>query len=264
MTCRHPLRVVHDGLVSDVRCGQCMPCRIRRKQAWLGRLLLEHKQHGVGRFITLTYEDAPAELDYADFQDFMKRYRHHYGECRYFAVGEYGKKSGRGHWHAIVFGHEFEGKYIWKDNKAWNKGYSYDGQAETASIGYVAGYCTKELIGRRSITKMSLRPGIGFDTISKLAMTTASKNIQMYSWPSKLRINGRNYPIAEGMLEKFKEVYFNAGGLPPVLQTPEERHMLAVNVPFGTRIEEGRRSYRWLMDQKGVHGRVQKTSKDKV
>jgi len=87
-----------------VRCGQCRACRIRRKMAWTGRLMLELQENrNRGIFLTLTYKEDPGLLDYGDFQRFMKRYRKAHGACRFFAVGEYGETSGRGHWHAIIF-----------------------------------------------------------------------------------------------------------------------------------------------------------------
>ena len=116
--CICPIEVKHDGLSSLVRCGRCRYCRVRRKQQWLGRILLERRSHTAARFLTLTYAEDPGILDVSDLQKFLKRYRDHYGECRYFAVGEYGERNGRGHWHLLIFGHGPVVRGHWKDNKA--------------------------------------------------------------------------------------------------------------------------------------------------
>ena len=105
MQCAYPLTVKHGDHSALVRCGQCRMCRTRRKQAWVGRLLLEARDHKAARFLTLTYAVEPGKLEYSDFQKFMKRYRVIYGPCRFFAVGEYGSKTFRGHWHVLIFGH---------------------------------------------------------------------------------------------------------------------------------------------------------------
>lgn len=103
--CLSPLRLPdREWSRAIVRCGQCTPCLIRRKQQWVGRLRFENQSHVSSRFLTLTYRDAPDTLDVTDLQLFAKRYRYHYGKTRFFAVGEYGGRSGRPHWHVISFG----------------------------------------------------------------------------------------------------------------------------------------------------------------
>ncbi len=89
-------------------CGNCTPCKLTRLQEWTCRLLLEAKLNLWTYYITLTYSetDLPytGDLHKSDLQDFLKRLRKN-TQCklRYFAVGEYGDKKGRPHYHLLIF-----------------------------------------------------------------------------------------------------------------------------------------------------------------
>lgn len=227
MACTAPIVVKHpeSGLLSEVRCGQCRTCRLRRKKAWVGRLSLEAKEHFASRFITLTYKEDPGILDYRDFQLFMKRYREAFGECRFFCVGEYGDKNLRGHYHAIIFGHAPRARGFAHDLPAvWEHGFCYDGTVTPESIGYVAGYCFKENYapGKSPFVRMSLKPGIGMEKIGEMGRL-AARSLRLSRWPSSYSISGKNYPLCDGGLAKFQTEYLESGGLPPPLSSPVGR-----------------------------------------
>lgn len=87
-------------------------------------------------------------LDKEHFPLFMKRYRKahikKYGKSdkypiRYFAVGEYGGKTNRPHYHAIMFNVD-----ILLVEKCWKHGYIHCGSVSEASIGYTLKYMMKE------------------------------------------------------------------------------------------------------------------------
>ena len=95
-----------------------MPCRINRKTEWRTKLYLEWKTWNEGSFNTLTYNDdnlpekkyfQGGSLEKTDIQKFMKRFRKEfektYGKrmIRYFAVGEYGTRTKRAHYHMLLF-----------------------------------------------------------------------------------------------------------------------------------------------------------------
>lgn len=227
-----------------VRCGQCRACRIRRKQAWTGRMLLELEEAaGIGRFLTLTYKDDPGVLKYRDLQLFLKRYRRNRPECRFFAVGEYGDKGGRGHWHLIVFGHAQEYAHH-LPLPEWPHGFSYDGSAAIESIGYVAGYVMKKSIELApNIVRASNRPGIGLDSISRLAAKSAAafKGRELVRWPTNFKTYGKSYPLTDGALVCFKRVFLQEGGLPPREDDPELRSMVNRYYMLGDTYLEERR-----------------------
>lgn len=227
-----------------VRCGQCRACRVRRKRAWLGRLALELEEHrGIGRFLTLTYADPPERLEYRDFQLFMKRYRKTYGRCRFFVTGEYGEKSGRPHWHAILFG-QSASTIGHLELPAWSHGYSFDGEANMQSLGYVAGYVLKKAGGLdEHLVRMSNRPGIGLRSIASLASSAAKvlADSESERWPSSYRFNGRNYPLAGGALACYQREFLKEGGRPPRADDPSEREARADEYRSGDDFFQDRR-----------------------
>lgn len=85
-----------------VPCGRCPPCKQRRVNEWVFRLMQEDKNSVSAHFVTLTYdtrfvpisENGFMTLKKSDFQDFMKRLRFNTGiqGIKYYAVGEYGSK----------------------------------------------------------------------------------------------------------------------------------------------------------------------------
>lgn len=116
----------HPHFVSGqmIRCGNCMGCRIDRSREWANRCLLELQYHQSAYFVTLTYSDDFVPVSHyadpstgeaqpsltlrkRDLQLFFKRLRkRHVKPLRYFAAGEYGGKTLRPHYHAIIFGLE--------------------------------------------------------------------------------------------------------------------------------------------------------------
>lgn len=151
------------------RCGQCMPCRIHHQAVWKGRLLLEAGEHRSSFFVTLTYSEENLPLDKSvsipELQNFFKRLRHYNPgvDLRYFAVGEYGERLGRPHYHVLLFGDVGVGTI----EKAWGLGFVHIGLVTEASIGYTLGYITKNstkspVEGRKpEFARMSKNPAIG-------------------------------------------------------------------------------------------------------
>lgn len=262
--CLSPLTVNREGLLCQVRCGQCMPCRIRRKQSWVGRLRLELRDHAAARFLTLNYADPPKVHKIEDLRNFLKRYRYYYGPCRFFAVGEYDDNA-RAHWHLIIFGHPpipnatwtRKGAH-WYDNKAWTEGFSHDGNVTTASIGYVAGYAVKgyDKPDLLPVVRQSLKPGIGFKGISALARAAAVSPLQ--SWPTHYTVGGRRYPLSDGALARFQVTYLESGGVQPPTQTPDalDQRARACISDWGTRIRSSElAATHWRRHHEGdVHG----------
>lgn len=178
-------------------CGRCIGCRLVRQRSWALRCMHEAAMHKVNSFITLTYDDDHYEpgLNYKDFQRFMYRLRQKLGPTRFFACGEYGEKTLRPHFHAILFGRTFPlpvpvGKSIYTDttlSKLWPAGFSSFGEVTYASAAYVARYATKKITGDQAdrhyirvdtrtgefvrvlpeMGRMSLRPGIGHTWFNK-------------------------------------------------------------------------------------------------
>jgi len=218
MPCFHPLqgyRARHPGangkravvfnrtdgwvdLPVTIPCGQCIGCRLERSRQWAVRCTHEASLYQKNAFITLTYnnESLPefGTLDRKAFPKFIKRLRRRIdGNVRYFHCGEYGEITSRPHYHACLFGFDFEDKYqwtvrndlpVWRSpflEKLWPYGNSEIGSVTFESAAYVARYILKKVTGfaardhyeiidpltgeirqrEPEYTTMSRRPGIG-------------------------------------------------------------------------------------------------------
>jgi len=146
-------------------CGQCVGCRLERSRQWAVRCVHESQLHKENCFITLTYapEHLPqnSSLDYRDFQLFMKRLRKRFTgkSIRFYMCGEYGENFGRPHFHACIFGHNFDDLKLWKTQndvplfrsktleELWPFGHSSVGTVTFESAAYVARYIMKKVTG---------------------------------------------------------------------------------------------------------------------
>jgi hypothetical protein len=164
--------------------------------------------HEKSCFITLTFNDEslfarenPYSLDKTEYQRFMKRLRKKYGkQVRFFHCGEYGDKNKRPHYHAILFGVDFDhDRKLWSNKdgiklftsesleKLWPYGFCTIGQVTFESCAYVARYIMKKQTGEKAedyymrwcpetgegtaidpeYCTMSRKPGIGKSWIEK-------------------------------------------------------------------------------------------------
>ena len=155
----------------ELPCGKCPACRADQSMMWSVRCHQEASLHDQNSFITLTYDDAncPPQLQKEDLQNFFKRLRNRYGKLRYFACGEYGDKTRRPHYHALIFGHDFLGgahplgEHFINETltDTWGKGHTLVDPVNMASCCYVAGYTNKKNGDPDTFTLMSRNPGIG-------------------------------------------------------------------------------------------------------
>lgn len=168
-----------------IPCNKCTGCRSEYSRQWAMRIKHEYDwQQKLGRnstFITLTYNEknlpSVGSLEKKDFQLFMKRLRklkksNKSNPLRFYACGEYGDRSNRPHYHAILFNCTFK-----KDAEIANKGkdklyYSQElqdvwsnlikkpntyepigfaswGTVTFESAQYVAGYVQKKINGKQ-------------------------------------------------------------------------------------------------------------------
>lgn len=169
-----------------VPCGKCVECIERRISQWQFRLKQEEKISTSAYFVTLTYNDenlvygsdAPT-LVKKDLQDFFKRLRYYEKNnknIKYYAVGEYGTKTKRPHYHAIVFNI----RDPLNIERAWTKGFTYSPVLSGSSgTRYVLKYISKQtrkVSGReREFSLMS--KGLGANYLSP-AIIKYHKNLE--------------------------------------------------------------------------------------
>jgi len=141
MECLKPRYLHKQEMV--VPCGECPFCLATKRSDWALRLHYEGRMHYCKKFVTLTYADphlhwkgGVSQLDKRDLQLFFKRLRFGGAQVRYFAVGEYGSKTFRPHYHILLFG-DVTNDAI---RSAWPLGHVHIGQITEASVMYTLGY----------------------------------------------------------------------------------------------------------------------------
>lgn len=188
-------------------CGKCLECRLEYSRQWAIRCMHEAQMHEKSCFITLTYGDdhlLDPKLNYRDFQLFQYRLRDHIRrkeqgnksneevKISIFVTGEYGDKTKRPHWHAIIFNWRPSdceylrtnecGDRIYKSkilDDLWGKNDPVKkpneiGDVTFKSAGYVARYAAKKLVHGNDddhdfhpISKKSSKNAIGKSFIEK-------------------------------------------------------------------------------------------------
>lgn len=156
------------NIITYSKCGNCEQCIAEKANNWVIRNHYESKAHKKICFITLTYKDNTYFLIKKHLQDFIKRLRryveyHEKGEkLRYFAVGEYGERTNRPHFHIIIYnwidknakykGTNKKGNFIFESeiiNKLWKFGLTSYQPFEKHEIPYIALYNTARDIEKR-------------------------------------------------------------------------------------------------------------------
>lgn len=151
------IREIHENNTKPVYllapCGSCYNCRLNRARDWTIRTIHEYSslefRNTFMYFITFTYDNAHIEdnnLDYRHIQLFMKKLRKNYpnDKLKYLCVGEYGFKTGRKHFHMIIFG--FKNKVNYKLlHQLWQYGnIDVDLVRNYSAISYLLKYAFKD------------------------------------------------------------------------------------------------------------------------
>lgn len=217
-------------------CGQCLPCRVNRRRVWTHRIMLESFLcSGNACFLTLTYDDENLPMDGSLYprhlQLFLKRFRKELspGSLRYFAVGEYGDKSDRPHYHLALFGFNCSGRISVPEHgrrcfcgncelvrEAWGMGNILIDELNRKSAQYICGYVTKKMTSADDVrlfirtggfsanekvvslrrfpefARMSTRPGIGAcstDYISKSMISPSTGEIFLVNDDVPIKLN---------------------------------------------------------------------------
>ena len=122
--------------------------------------------HEKNCFVTLTYDPqslpSTGSLSKRDWQLFAKKLRKKVGSFRFFMCGEYGENTNRPHYHALLFGVNFDfDRVVYQVTphrlyrsetleKVWGKGRCPFGEVTFESAQYVAKYCLKKVNGAKA------------------------------------------------------------------------------------------------------------------
>lgn len=187
--------------VLKLPCGKCPDCQKNYYTSWATRGSRELANWDSNVFVTLTYNDEHLppnnSLEKKHVQDFIKRLKREKGSSiqnpiRQIYCGEYGERTRRPHYHAILFNCDLEdrkphyktpqGHQVFTSEsltRLWGKGFAEFGYAEPGSVAYLFKYILKKkskkekknplIIERDGITyevahefiEASRNPGIG-------------------------------------------------------------------------------------------------------
>ncbi|QCQ85148.1 replication initiator protein [Blackfly microvirus SF02] len=178
MECSSPIFLPRQG--ETVACGYCVGCLSNSRRDWATRLYYEHRASKNAYFLTLTYEEASlprcetghGTLCKSDVQLFLKTIRNKHrrrtkggtriSSCpRWFVVGEYGAKTGRPHYHAIVF--NIDAVVVREIARYWKKGHCKVSLLNQKRVMY----CAKYQVTRLSVDCVSTDRVLPFKICTK-------------------------------------------------------------------------------------------------
>lgn len=209
-------------------CGQCMACRIAKAREWTVRMQLEQMDSSCSSFLTLTYDDDKLPLDdhgtpvlqKQDLIDFLKRLRYYKDpvKLRHFAVGEYGDKYQRPHYHLALFGlDQFEQTPV---KKAWHHGFTHLIELNKDTIRYATGYILKNLkkteeeglyerppefmLSSRG-TRNNQLGGLGRNAVRRIADNYKASGYPIKKIIRTFNLRGNKYPLGKYLTRKLAD-----------------------------------------------------------
>lgn len=223
-----------------VPCGKCSACINRKKKYYITRCYFEAKSHFSSVFVTFTYsnENLPlvpdpqnknnynSSLDPEHMTKFFKRLRKHFSKedrkIRYFYSGEYGSKTKRPHYHAVIFGCSVD-DFLSFDNhrnitnntmdKIWTLGNTRVEEFKPNHARYVVGYVSKKM-GDLSdfltpeqipeFVRMSTRPPLGHDGLTLFAKNLLDKDSPFSKYYSTKHFSTLYRYILSKMIPEYK------------------------------------------------------------
>lgn len=244
MECVKPFPLKQGTKVHMLPCGKCLVCLQSKRNDWAFRLTEEHKVSKSAYFVTLTYDRKHlpeyGTLVKRDLQLYMKKLRlkDDKARIRYYAVGEYGSKTKRPHYHVLLFNST-------EDNirNAWDKGLVHIGHVTAASVAYVLKYLVQPEVApskkryddvteswvevyQRPFSLMSRAYGIGAHYLTD----------SMVAWHKS---GGKNYALVSGTNTKIRLPRYYKEAIWPKRYLPYQkvdRGLYVTTCTDGTRI----------------------------
>ena len=213
MACSSPITQTTERGNITIRCKQCLGCRIYTQSSLTLQCLLEKHTAASAEFWTLTYAKDPETGDWKDFQKFINRLRMRNSRMgnplpvRYLGCGEYGTRSGRFHYHALIYNNVQSTKPDALID-CWPLGHYTVGTVTPASVRYTCGYTMKfPEPGKEPLSGRSVRPVLGAIAMQQLGAKYKAQNHKLAAAPSILKWEGSTYPLNRSMQISFMEGY---------------------------------------------------------
>jgi hypothetical protein len=267
-----------------VPCGKCIGCRTIRATHWANRCSHEATLYTANSFLTLTYDDEHLpknrHLRPEHLTRFLKRVRRRAANrdprldtdirhgVRFLACGEYGERTGRPHYHVLLFNCNFTdrqragGTELWRSrtlNDLWSEGTTQFGECRIgdltpASANYVAQYSLKKqgngdhdqdgVYRPPPFMRMSLKPAIGSQWLHKYYLDLEKGFIT---------VDGRKQTIPRAYLQKLKTI---DPSLYDLISYKKHKHMEANPTDKNTPIR--------LADAEAIHQRRKQLTEERT
>ena len=233
---RHGQRIV-------IPCGQCLPCRINKRDALVARCLMEQSISISGQFWTLTFEDKALEKrpglvrgDTASvrrvwntFCKLLREYEDRRGnpiQPRFFGVCEYGTLWGRPHIHAMVWNQtrftDLAIKYV--DGRPlprihieqWPHGHIDIQEINVKSSRYLCKYCTKfehddDPSTPEPVVLYPRKPALGYYGLLKLAVARSRSPIAQWENTDCVTIDGKTWALDQHTQKHWRDMCWKLG-----------------------------------------------------
>ncbi|WNK13088.1 MAG: replication initiator protein [Microvirus sp.] len=228
----------------NIPCGYCILCREEYARQTAVRITHEATRWEQSSFLTLTYNEANiptyGSLNYEHLTTFWKRLRKRVGKLRYYAVGEYGDRTLRPHYHACLFGHAFtENRVIVKTtphllwttaelDQVWGHGRVTVGTLNFQTARYTASYVMKKLRQKQKYVRTDEETGELIPIEQPRAFM--SRNIGREWWQEwHQQTHDHDYVIIDGRKQKPPRAYdkWTKDKAPEVLEKIKEKRKTA-------------------------------------
>lgn len=199
--------------IHEFECGCCPECLAKRARLWALRASAE-AVNNIGCMITLTYDDYKYDrsgravgelpvngdlpLSKRHCQLFIKRLRAHFKgiKIKYLLTAERGKRTNRAHYHAILFGVQFDDKIFYKKSDRGNIIY----KSRTLSKLWGHGICTIDCINinaqvARYCTKYCAKDSRADDSFMLVSRGIGDKWLEDNFNGKSYFLDGREYTI---------------------------------------------------------------------
>lgn len=229
--CLFPKKSI-DNYVPYYKCGKCPECLSQKASHWASRAYYQSLESKHAFMCTLTYnnkiyergrvvgESLPSQLkvDVRDCQLFFKRLRKAFpnNKIKYLITAEYGSRTHRPHYHAIIFGLKLVDIVPYKKSKRGNKIYI----SRTLEKIWQHGICTVDSINItpsivRYCTKYCVKDSGNDDTFMLVSQGIGVNEMLRRFTGKPYVIEGRSYPIPRIVWQQYiarKYKYFYKQG----------------------------------------------------
>lgn len=262
-------------------CGACPECLSKRANSLVLRAVAEAKVHRNNCMCTLTYDQfvrdcsgriigeevATNPVNKADVQKFIKRVRDYfnYPDMKYLVSAEYGKHTGRPHYHILFFGINFCDSVFYKKSKRGN----VIMQSHTLNKLWKHGICTVDsnhinAAKARYCTKYCIKDSRTSDTFSLMSHHLGREWLLKKFNGLYYMLEGRQYPIPRFVWEsvisdtyphlarEFTTKYLNA---PLVDKNDPSSRISRGSLAITMRNDQRRAMYRSLRDSTPAYQR---------